>query len=246
MTTYDDQFIKMPMRILSISHINGIKFSDNSKTLYCYLKGFDKAFPSYSKIGEVFGISARAAEERVKKLVELGLVIKTRRFSSSNLYEVLEIPGQEESNEVGQTPDMPEIVDSFFFDDTEEDTSQEMKEEKQQAVPEHDPMCEFDDTPEEEAPAPEKVKPAPKPAAKKAPAKQQTLSPFEFKSPRDETKDWFYLKHYQGAERFTTFTDFDLPYLALFKAQGALTNAYALDYLQLRTDQIQQQLARNT
>lgn len=226
MTTYDDQFIKMPMRILSISHINGIKFSDNSKTLYCYLKGFDKAFPSYSKIGEVFGISARAAEERVKKLVELGLVIKTRRFSSSNLYEVLEIPRQEESNEVGQTPDMPEIVDSFFFDDTEEDTSQEMK--------------------EEEAPAPEKVKPAPKPAAKKAPAKQQTLSPFEFKSPRDETKDWFYLKHYQGAERFTTFTDFDLPYLALFKAQGALTNPYALDYLQLRTDQIQQQLARNT
>ena len=99
MTTYNDQFIKMPMRILSISHINGIKFSDNSKTLYCYLKGFDKAFPSYSKIGEVFGISARAAEERVKKLVELGLVIKTRRFSSSNLYEVLEIPGQEESKE---------------------------------------------------------------------------------------------------------------------------------------------------
>ncbi|WP_372690735.1 ArsR family transcriptional regulator [Klebsiella pneumoniae] len=233
MTTYNDQFIKMPLRILSISHINGIKFSDNSKTLYCYLKGFDKAFPSYSKIGEVFGISARAAEERVKKLVELGLVIKTRRFSSSNLYEVLEIPGQEESNEVGQTPDMPEIVDSFFFDDTEE---------KQQAVPETDPMCEFDELSEDETPAPEKVKPAPK----KAPAKQQTVSPFEFSSPRDETKDWFYLKHYQGAERFTTFTDFDLPYLALFKAQGALTNAYALDYLQLRTDQIQRQLARNT
>ncbi len=237
MTTYNDQFIKMPLRILSISHINGIKFSDNSKTLYCYLKGFDKAFPSYSKIGEVFGISARAAEERVKKLVELGLVIKTRRFSSSNLYEVLEIPGQEESNEVGQTPDMPEIVDSFFFDDTEE---------KQQSVPEPDPMCELDELPEDETPAPEKVKPKPtkKPAARKAPAKQQTVSPFEFSSPRDETKDWFYLKHYQGAERFTTFTDFDLPYLALFKEQGSLTNAYALDYLQLRTDQIQRQLAR--
>lgn len=231
MTTYNDQFIKMPLRILSISHINGIKFSDNSKTLYCYLKGFDKAFPSYSKIGEVFGISARAAEERVKKLVELGLVIKTRRFSSSNLYEVLEIPGQEESNEVGQTPDMPEIVDSFFFDDTEE---------KQQAVPEPDPMCEFDELPEDETPAPEKVKPAPKKAA----ASPQAVSPFEFGSPRDETKDWFYLKHYQGAERFTTFTDFDLPYLALFKVQGALTNVYALDYLQLRTDQIQRQLAR--
>ncbi|HHN8699216.1 TPA: ArsR family transcriptional regulator, partial [Klebsiella quasipneumoniae] len=95
---------------------------------------------------------------------------------------------------------------------------------------------------EDETPAPEKVKPAPKKAA----ASPQAVSPFEFGSPRDETKDWFYLKHYQGAERFTTFTDFDLPYLALFKEQGALTNAYALDYLQLRTDQIQQQLARNT
>ncbi|MEH2755308.1 ArsR family transcriptional regulator, partial [Klebsiella pneumoniae] len=108
----------------------------------------------------------------------------------------------------------------------------------------------LDELPEDETPAPEKVKPAPKPAkkpaARKAPAKQQTVSPFEFSSPRDETKDWFYLKHYQGAERFTTFTDFDLPYLALFKAQGALTNPYALDYLQLRTDQIQRQLARNT
>ncbi|WP_337225977.1 helix-turn-helix domain-containing protein [Escherichia coli] len=224
MTTYNDQFIKMPMRILSISHINGIKFSDNSKTLYCYLKGFDKAFPSYSKIGEVFGISVRAAEERVKKLVELGLVIKTRRFSSSNLYEVLEIPGQEESNEVGQTPDMPEIVDSFFFDDTEE---------KQQPIPETDPMCEFDELSEDETPAP---KPAKKPAARKAPAKQQTVSPFEFRKPRDETRDWFYLQSYNDADRFTGFTEFDLPYLAMFDSQGTLTNEYAIQHLKMKRD----------
>ncbi|HDL0121748.1 TPA: helix-turn-helix domain-containing protein [Klebsiella variicola] len=222
MTTYNDQFIKMPMRILSISHINGIKFSDTSKTLYCYLKGFDKAFPSYSKIGEVFGISARAAEERVKKLVELGLVIKTRRFSSSNLYEVLEIPGHEESNEVGQTPDMPEIVDSFFFDDTEE---------KQQAVPETDPMCEFDELLEEEAPAPEKVKPA----ARKAPAKQQTVSPFEFKKPRDETQDWRQLKRLNDeSDRFLVFHDYDLPYLVLFESQGKLTNPAAIEHLKMK------------
>ncbi len=226
MTTYNDQFIKMPLRILSISHINGIKFSDNSKTLYCYLKGFDKAFPSYSKIGEVFGISARAAEERVKKLVELGLVTKTRRFSSSNLYEVLEIPGQEESNEVGQTPDMPEIVDSFFFDDTEE---------KQQSVPEIDPMCEMDELPEEEAPAPEKVKPAPKPKPKKAPAKQQTVSPFEFKSPRDETQDWRQLKRLNDeSDRFLVFHDYDLPYLVLFESQGKLTNPAAIEHLKMK------------
>ena len=55
-------------------------------------------------------------------------------------------------NEVGQTPDMPEIVDSFFFDDTEE---------KQQPIPETDPMCEFDELSEDETPAP---KPAKKPA----------------------------------------------------------------------------------
>lgn len=91
------------MWILKISHVNGHKFTDGSKNLYCYLRGFDRAFPSYAKIGDVFGITPRAAEERVKKLLEMGLIIKDLRPGTSNLYQVLEIP-REESPEIQPTP----------------------------------------------------------------------------------------------------------------------------------------------
>ena len=103
MTTNDDQFVRVPMWILKISHVNGHKFTDGSKNLYCYLRGFDRAFPSYAKIGDVFGITPRAAEERVKKLLEMGLIIKDLRPGTSNLYQVLEIP-REESPELQPTP----------------------------------------------------------------------------------------------------------------------------------------------
>jgi DNA-binding transcriptional ArsR family regulator len=103
MTTNDDQFVRVPMWILKISHVNGHKFTDGSKNLYCYLRGFDRAFPSYAKIGDVFGITPRAAEERVKKLLEMGLIIKDSRPGTSNLYQVLEIP-REESPELQPTP----------------------------------------------------------------------------------------------------------------------------------------------
>ncbi len=215
-------------------------------------------YDDIDQLGASIGISSSTATRIVAKLKKVGLVVATLS-GRSNKWTILPLTPDNflferdiNAMERGAAPEWVDCLKHPVFGNAKEDTSQEVKEEKQQSVPEPDPMCEFDDTPEEEAPAPEKVKPAPKPkpakkpAARKAPAKQQTVSPFEFKSPRDETKDWFYLKHYQGAERFTTFTDFDLPYLALFKAQGALTNAYALDYLQLRTDQIQQQLARNT
>nr|WP_164544950.1 hypothetical protein [Escherichia coli] len=68
----EEQFVKVPMWILKISQVNGHKFTDSAKNLYCYLRGFDRAFPSYAKIGDVFGITPRAAEERVKKLLEMG------------------------------------------------------------------------------------------------------------------------------------------------------------------------------
>lgn len=208
-------------------------------------------YDDIDQLGASIGISSSTATRIVAKLKKVGLVVATLS-GRSNKWTILPLTPDNflferdiNAMERGAAPEWVDCLKHPVFGNVKEDTSQEVKEEKQQSVPEPDPMCEFDDTPEEEAPAPEKVKPAPKPAKKPA-ASPQTVSPFEFKKPRDETKDWFYLKHYQGAEQFTTFTDFDLPYLALFKAQGALTNAYALDYLQLRTDQIQRQLSRNT
>ena len=49
----EEQFVKVPMWILKISQVNGHKFTDSAKNLYCYLRGFDRAFPSYAKIGDV-------------------------------------------------------------------------------------------------------------------------------------------------------------------------------------------------
>lgn len=211
-------------------------------------------YDDIDQLGASIGISSSTATRIVAKLKKVGLVVATLS-GRSNKWTILPLTPDNflferdiNAMERGAAPEWVDCLKHPVFGNVKEDTSQEVKEEKQQSVPEPDPMCEFDELPEDETPAPEKVKPKPakKPAPKKAPAKQRTVSPFEFKKPRDETRDWFYLKHYQGAERFTTFTDFDLPYLALFKAQGALTNAYALDYLQLRTDQIQRQLSRNT
>ncbi|EFB1523320.1 transcriptional regulator [Escherichia coli] len=98
----EEQFVKVPMWILKISQVNGHKFTDSAKNLYCYLKGFDRAFPSYAKIGDVFGITPRAAEERVKKLLEMGLIIKDARPGSSNVYQVVDIP-QEEARQEAKT-----------------------------------------------------------------------------------------------------------------------------------------------
>ncbi|BDP18343.1 DUF6945 domain-containing protein [Klebsiella sp. 1RUBe7cef] len=239
-----------------------VELSNNTKALYARMRkrfhffttsniGGNKGIyhDNVEELAASVGISKRTALRCLDDLKQVGLVI-ANLSGRSNHWIVTELtPDSFVLERNAGTPKNPVWVDCLkhpVFGNAKEDTSQEMKEEKQQAVPEIDPMCELDELPEDETPAPEKVKPKPtkKPAARKAAASPQTVSPFEFSSPRDETKDWFYLKHYQGAERFTTFTDFDLPYLALFKAQGALTNPYALDYLQLRTDQIQRQLAR--
>ncbi|STW61711.1 transposase family protein [Klebsiella pneumoniae] len=213
-------------------------------------------YDDIDQLGASIGISSSTATRIVAKLKKVGL-IDSNKPKRSNQWTITALTPENflferdiNAMERGAAPEWVDCLKHPVFGNAKEDVAPEVQEEKQQPIPETDPMCEFDELPEDETPAPEKVKPAPKPkptkkpAPKKAPAKQQTLSPFEFSSPRDETKDWFYLKHYQGAERFTTFTDFDLPYLALFKEQGSLTNAYALDYLQLRTDQIQRQLAR--
>lgn len=243
-----------------------VELSNNTKALYARMRkrfhffttsniGGNKCIyhDNVEELAASVGISKRTALRCLDDLKQVGLVI-ANLSGRSNQWIVTDLTPDAFRLErrTGTTAD-PVWIDCLknpVFGNAKEDVAPEVQEEKQQPIPETDPMCEFDELSEDETPAPEKVKPAPKPAkkpaARKAPAKQQTVSPFEFKSPRDETKDWFYLKHYQGAERFTTFTDFDLPYLALFKEQGALTNPYALDYLQLRTDQIQQQLARNT
>ncbi|MDN2606023.1 transposase family protein [Klebsiella variicola] len=211
-------------------------------------------YDDIDQLGASIGISSSTATRIVAKLKKVGLVVATLS-GRSNKWTILPLTPDNflferdiNAMERGAAPEWVDCLKHPVFGNVKEDVAPEVKEEKQQSVPEPDPMCEMDEIEvgEDEPPVIRVERQTVKPKQKRNKSKPVQNDPFEFSSPRDETKDWFYLKHYQGAERFTTFTDFDLPYLALFKAQGALTNPYALDYLQLRTDQIQQQLARNT
>ncbi|HHQ5744486.1 TPA: ArsR family transcriptional regulator [Klebsiella pneumoniae] len=200
-------------------------------------------YDDIDQLGASIGISSSTATRIVAKLKKVGLVVATLS-GRSNKWTILPLTPDNflferdiNAMERGAAPEWVDCLKHPVFGNAKEDTSQEMKEEKQQAVPEIDPMCELDELPEDETPAPEKVKPKPtkKPAARKAPAKQQTVSPFEFKSPRDETQDWRQLKRLNDeSDRFLVFHDYDLPYLVLFESQGKLTNPAAIEHLKMK------------
>lgn len=246
------------------SHITNLKtgerveLSNNTKALYARMRkrfhffttsniGGNKGIyhDNVEELAASVGISKRTALRCLDDLKQVGLVI-ANISGRSNQWIVTDLTPDAFRLErrTGTTAD-PVWIDCLkhpVFGNAREDVVQGVKEEKQQPIPETDPMCEFDELSEDETPAPEKVKPAPKPkptkkpAARKAPAKQQTVSPFEFKKPRDETRDWFYLQSYNDADRFTGFTEFDLPYLAMFDSQGTLTNEYAIQHLKMKRD----------
>lgn len=239
------------------SHITNLKtgerveLSNDAKLLYSRMRKRYQFFTTSSSGGnkgiyhdnvEELAASANISKSTtlrcLKVLKQVGLVVATLS-GRSNQWTVVNItPDSFLLERNAGTPKNPVWVDCLkhpVFGSTKDDTPPE-----QQLTSAADPMCEFDETPEEEAPAPEKVKPTPKltkkSAARKAPAKQQTVSPFEFKKPRDESRDWWYLERYNDADQFTGFNDFDLPYLAMFDSQGTLINEYAIQHLRMKRD----------
>lgn len=197
------------------------------------------------QLGASIGISSSTATRTIARLKKVGLVVATLS-GRSNKWTILPLTPENflferdiNAMNRGAAPEWVDCLKNPVFGNAKEDVAPEVQEEKQQPIPETDPMCEFDEFSEDETPAPEKVKPAPKPAkkpaAKKAPAKQQTLSPFEFKKPRDETQDWRQLKRLNDeSDRFLVFHDYDLPYLVLFESQGKLTNPAAIEHLKMK------------
>ncbi|WP_426709315.1 DUF6945 domain-containing protein [Enterobacter cloacae complex sp. 284J4] len=178
-----------------------------------------KYYDNIDQLGESVGVKYDAASDGIKKLKAVGLISGTIKGRSYQWESVADLTPEdflfERDINAMKRKTAPEWVDCLkhpVFGNAKEDVAPEVQEEKQQSVPEADPMCEFDDTPEEEAPAPEKVEPAPKPkptkkpAARKAPDKQQTLSPFEFKTPRDERFDGITFNRLNDAsDRFLVF-----------------------------------------
>ncbi|EOC1310861.1 MULTISPECIES: DUF6945 domain-containing protein [Enterobacter] len=199
-------------------------------------------YDDVDQLGQSIGVSPATATRIVARLRKVGLIasVKPKR---SNQWTITDITPEnflfERDINATKRKTAPEWVDCLkhpVFGKSNEDVTPEVQREEAKA----DPMCELDDTPEEEAPAPEKVEPTPKPkptkkpAARKAPFKQQTVSPFEFKTPRDENRDLWYLERYNDADQFTGFNDFDLPYLAMFESQGKLINQHSIQYLKTK------------
>ncbi|HBT1521242.1 ArsR family transcriptional regulator [Klebsiella pneumoniae] len=203
-------------------------------------------YDDIDQLGASIGVSSATATRIVAKLKKVGL-IDSNKPKRSNQWTITALTPEnflfERDINAMRRKTAPQWVDCLkhpVFGKAKDSTQPEVQEEKQQPMPAADPMCEFDDTPEEEAPAPEKLQPAPKPtnkpAPKKAAASPQAVSPFEFKKPRDESKDWWYLERYNDADRFTGFTDFDLPYLVMFESQGKLTNQHSIQHLKMKRD----------
>lgn len=195
-------------------------------------------YDDVDQLGASIGVSPATATRIVAKLRKVGLIASDKP-KRSNQWTITPLTPdnfllERDRNALEDKAD-PEWVDCLkhpVFGKTKEDAPAVQPEEAKA-----DPMCELDEVPEDEAPAPEKVKPTSKPPKKATPkktpaSKQQTLSPFEFKTPRDETKDWWYLREYNSADRYNGFEDFALPYLALFESQGKLTNPAAIEHLE--------------
>ncbi|MFI3010659.1 DUF6945 domain-containing protein [Klebsiella aerogenes] len=201
-----------------------------------------KYYDNIEQLGQSAGLKYDAASDALKKLKAVGLISGTIKGRSYEWESVAELTPEdflfERDINAMKRKTAPEWVDCLkhpVFGNAKEDVAPEVQTEEQR----DDPMCEFDETPEEEAPTPENVEPTPKPtkkpAARKEPAKQQTVSPFEFKTPRDESRDCRTLERLNDAsDRFLVFQDYDLPYLVLFESQGKLTNPRAIEHLKMK------------
>lgn len=216
-------------------------FTKPPKDKKYFTKG--KHYDTIESIAAAIGVSdVGTVRSAIGSLEAAGLLTK-KKFGKTYEWIVADLTPElfllERNTGTTKKPVWVDCLKYPVFGNAKEDVAPEVQEEKQ-PVPEADPMCELDDTPEEQAPAPQKLQPASKPtkkpAARKALAKQQTVSPFEFKTLRDETRDWWYLREYNSADRFTGFKDFDLPYLEMFDRQGTLTNTYAIEHLKMKRE----------
>lgn len=241
--------------LFEASHITNLKtgerveLSNDAKVLYSRMRKRYHFFTT-SSIGGNKGIYHDNVEELkdsanlsksttlrcLKVLKQVGLVVATLS-GRSNQWTVANITPDsfllERNAGTSKNPVWVDCLKHPVFGNAKEDAPAVQPEEQREEA-KADPMCDLD-----EAPTPEKVKATPKPtkkpAPKKTPASPQAISPFEFKTPRDERFDGKTFERLNDAsDRFQVFQDFDLPYLALFENQGKLTNPKAIEHLAMK------------
>ncbi|KLE97053.1 DUF6945 domain-containing protein [Klebsiella aerogenes] len=203
-------------------------------------------YDNIDQLGESAGLKYDAASDALKKLKAVGLISGTIKGRSYEWESVADLTPEdflfERDINAMKRKTAPEWVDCLkhpVFGNAKEDVAPAVEPEEQREDVKADPMFELDEALEDESPAPDKVKQKPKftkkQAPKKAPAKPQAVSPFEFKAPRDERFDRLAFERLNDAsDRFLTFRDYDLPYLVLFESQGKLTNPAAIEHLRMK------------
>ncbi|MFK3705278.1 DUF6945 domain-containing protein [Klebsiella sp. NPDC088457] len=211
-------------------------FTDQSTGNKYYTTG--KHYDTIESIAEAIGVSdVGTVSSAIGRMEAAGLLTK-KKLGKTYEWTVIDLSPElfllERNTGTTKKPVWVDCLKHPVFSNAKEDVAPEIQREEAKA----DPMCDLDEAPEEEAPTPEKVKPKPKPtkkpAPKKTPASPQAISPFEFKNPRDESKDWLHLKRCNDGDQFTGFNNFDLPYLAMFESQGKLTNPAAIEHLEMK------------
>lgn len=214
-------------------------FTDPPKDKKYYTRG--KHYDTIESITAAIGVSdVGTVSSAIGRLEAAGLLTK-KEFGKTYEWTVIDLTPElfllERNTGTAKKPVWVDCLKNPVFGNTKE-APPVVQPEEQREEAKADPISELDELPEDEAPAPEKVKPTPKPkkqAARKAPTKQQAISPFEFKNPRDEKWDWRHFERLNDAsDRFLVFQDYDLPYLVLFESQGKLTNPAAIEHLEMK------------
>ncbi|HBW8539283.1 TPA: ArsR family transcriptional regulator [Klebsiella pneumoniae] len=200
-------------------------------------------YDDIDQLGASIGISSSTATRIVAKLKKVGL-IDSNKPKRSNQWTITALTPENflferdiNAMERGAAPEWVDCLKHPVFGNAKEDVAPEVQEEKQQPIPEIDPMCEMDEIEvgEDEPPVIRVERQTVKPKQKRNKSKPVQNNPFEFKKPRDETQDWRQLKRLNDeSDRFLVFHDYDLPYLVLFESQGKLTNPAAIEHLKMK------------
>ncbi|ENZ8140840.1 ArsR family transcriptional regulator [Klebsiella aerogenes] len=237
------RYFSIEEALFEASHITNLKtgerveLSNDAKVLYSRMRkryhffttsstGGNKGayYDNIEELKDSANLSKSTTLRCLKVLKQVGLVVATLS-GRSNQWTVANITPDsfllERNAGTSKNPVWVDCLKHPVFGNAKEDVAPEVQREKAKA----DPMCDLDEAPEEEAPAPEKVKPTPKP---KLEIKKSVTPP----AARSDDKEYSAkLRQFESAGHWYQFSEYQLPDLERFKRDGKLTNEYALAYL---------------
>jgi hypothetical protein len=236
-------------RITNLKTGESVKLIANAKSAYMILrkrfyhftkppkdkKYFTKGkhYDTIESIAAAIGVyDVGTVRSAIGSLEAAGLLTK-KKFGKTYEWTVTDLTPElfllERNTGTAKKPVWVDCLKHPVFGNAKEDVAPEVQTEEQR----DDPMCELDDMPEEEAPAPEKLKLTPK-LKRKPEIKKPVTSPA---TPSDDKEYSTKLRQFENAGHWYRFFEHELPYLERFKRDGKLTNEYALAFLEKHNPQ---------